>query len=277
MIHERCFFVSVWLRGEVFAIGSYDGEGRGTVERIDMLSKRRTLLQQRLPLPGLRELSAAALDDRLYIIGGRYRNGEGRKVNSDAMYCLEDHPTDPSAATWTLQPGKLNTPRSYHASISFEGRMWVAGGIDDDAYDLSRVEVYDAVSKKWEVAQSMTKRRYDFDLLVVRGELYAVGGDVPFRGDDMTSIEKLDKVSGEWRVVAELGESRLGCGAACMGSKIYMFGGRHGGNYSTNWNFFDVETEQWASASTSVEHRQLPREFSRGSAVVVPSSTFMYT
>ena len=93
---------------------------------------------------------------------------------------------------------------------------------------------------------------------------------------NMTSIEKLDKVSGEWRVVTVLeGEERFGCGAACMGSKIYVFGG--GGDLSTTWNFFDVETEQWASASTSVEHRQLPREFCAGSALVVPSSTFTYT
>jgi hypothetical protein len=33
------------------------GEGDDTVERIDMLSKRRTLLQHGLPLPGLRFLS----------------------------------------------------------------------------------------------------------------------------------------------------------------------------------------------------------------------------
>ena len=122
----------------------------------------------------------------------------------------------------------------------------------------------------------MTKGRSNFNLLVVRGELYAVGGDCGYF-NNTTSIEKLDKVSGEWRVVTELGEGRNGCGAACMGSKIYVFGGGLGGNDSTTWNFFDVETEEWASASTSVVHRQLPREFGCCSAVVVPSSNFTYT
>ena len=103
-----------------------------------------------------------------------------------------------------------------------------------------------------------------------------MGGDGP--GSGITSIEKLDKVSGEWRVVTELGEVRHGCGAACMGSKIYVFGGgSFGGNHTTTWNFFDVETEEWASASVSVEHRQLPRRFDAGSALVVPPSTFTYT
>ena len=106
------------------------GEGDGTVERIDMPSKRRTLLQHGLPLPGLRYLSVAVLDDKLYIIWGWYQSKKkGRMAFSYAMYsCLVDHPTDPSAATWTLQPGKLNTPRYVHASIAFEGRMRVAGG-----------------------------------------------------------------------------------------------------------------------------------------------------
>ena len=150
--------------------------------------------------------------------------------------------------------------------------MWVAGGVDNDGNTLSSVEVYNAVSKKWEVVQSMTKGRSLCNLLVVRGELYAVGGD----SNNIASIEKLDKVSGEWRVVTELGEGRYGCGAACMGSKIYVFGG-DGGNIRSTWNFFDLETEQWASASVSVEHRRLPRAFDAGSALVVPSSNFTYT
>ncbi len=113
--------------------------------------------------------------------------------------------------------------------------------------------------------------------MVVRGELYAVGGDGGVI--NTTSIEKLDKVWGEWREVTELeGEYRRSCGAAaaCMGSKIYVFGGGWGNHASTR-DFFDVETVLWASASTSsVEHRQLPRGFYGGSALVVPSSTFTY-
>ena len=55
--------------------------------------------------------------------------------------------------------------------------MWVAGGRDNDYNPSSSVEVYNAVSKKWEVVQSMTKGRLNFNLLVVRGELlYAARG-----------------------------------------------------------------------------------------------------
>jgi hypothetical protein len=67
---------------------------------------------------------------------------KGCTAFSGALYCLVDHPTDPSAATWTLLPGKLNTPRYGHASITlFEGRMWVAD-VDNDGRMLFSVKVF---------------------------------------------------------------------------------------------------------------------------------------
>ena len=103
-------------------------------------------------------------------------------------------------------------------------------------------------------------------------ELYAVGGDIT-----SISIEKLDKELGVWRVVAD-GEGRYGCGAAAVGSKIFVFGsddGVHKQVHKSTWNAFDVITEQWASASISVEDRRLPRDFYYGQALTVPP--FIYS
>ena len=72
-------------------------------------------------------------------------------------------------------------------------------------------------------------------------------------------------------MVAEIYEYRDGCGAAAVGSKIYVFGG---GGHASTWNAFDVTTEQWASASIPVEKRKLSSrsEFYHGKAMTVPSS-----
>ena len=88
---------------------------------------------------------------------------------------------------------------------------------------------------------------------------------------NILSIEKLSKVSGAWQVVAEIEEDRYACGAAAVGSKIYVFGGY--GHRST-WNAFDVTTEQWASASIPAEKRKLSdrKGFYLGMAITVPSS-----
>ena len=217
MLQARIWFAVEWFRGEVFSFSSNDGPGRGTVERIDTLSKKRTLLQQPLPLPSLCGLSTAVLDEKLYIIGGWYEPTPGNWVWSDAMYCFVDHPTYPSAATWALQSAKLNTPRCAHASIVFQRRIWVAGGVDSNYNDLSSVEVFDAAVNKWESAPAMVRKRRCFKLVVVGNELYAVGGEPH---TDKVSIEKLSKFSGAWQMVAEIDENRLGCGAAAVGSKI---------------------------------------------------------
>ena len=158
------------------------------------------------------------------------------------MYCFVDHPTDPSAATWALQSAKLNTPRCSHSSIVFQRRIWVAGGEDSNNNFLSSVEVFDATVNKWESAPVMVRKRHQFKLVVVENELYAVGGELHTNN---LSIEKLSKFSGAWQVVAEINESRWGCGAAAVGSKIYIFGGFRN-NYKSTWNAFDVGTGQWA-------------------------------
>ena len=192
-------------------------------------------------------------------------------VKSDTMYCLVDHPTDPSAATWALQAARLNTPRCHHASIAFEGKIWVAGRWDGGESYLSSVEVYDPAVGEWERAPDMTKGRVGLTLVAVGDELYAVGVDLHYPKYNL-SIEKLSKVSGAWEIITTLEEvGRSSCSVAVVGSKIYVLGGRCEGLTFT-WNAFDVITKQWASASISDESCVLPRdEFSGGQAISVPS------
>ena len=134
--------------------------------------------------------------------------------------------------------------------------------------------MYDERKKTWEVMdQSMVKERYLFNLVVVRDELYAVGGDeYPYNN----SIEKLDKELGVWRVVAEIDEIRYKCSAVAVGSKIYVLGCVNGGHEST-WNAFDVDTGLWESASTSEEKREMPQGFYCGQALTVPPMLPKYT
>ena len=256
-------------------------------EHLDTLCKRRTNLKESLPFPGLRYSSAAVLNDKLYIIEGGYdvkcekrMNDDGDDIDdegmmvtyhvtSDAVYCLADHPTDPSAATWALQSARLNITRYGHASIAFEGKVWVAGGHDGGYRRFSSVEVYDPAVGVWKRAPDMTKERCRLTLMVVGDELYAVCRNQHI---EELMIEKLSKVSAAWEVVTTLQEGRLGSSAAVVGSKIYVFGGGLSRIQESTWNAFDVLAGQWASVSVSYENRKLPRnDFSVGTAISVPS------
>ena len=142
LVRDTSASASILFRGEVYCIGG------NILERFDIL--RRTsasCCEIRIPLE-LKHFSVGILDDKnVVLIGGTYdlkREGnewddalevdeEGMVtdlVTSDQMYCLVDHPTDPSAATWALHSARLNNPRYCHASLSFEGSVWAAGGFD---------------------------------------------------------------------------------------------------------------------------------------------------
>ena len=77
----------------------------------------------------------------------------------------------------------------------------------------------------------------------------------------------MDRLTGRWEVVSELkGGNRTGCGATCLGSKIVVLGGIDDSSFDieNSWDSFDVSTRQWASATTPVSARKLPREFENG-------------
>ena len=153
----------------------------------------------------------------------------------DTMYCLVDDPTDPSAATWAKS-----------------------------------MEVYGSVLKTWEThAQSMTKARCNFSLVVAEGELYAVGDAY----SSNMSIEKLDKELGVWRIVTKLRDWRRPIiirSSAC--SKIFVFGGREEEELAMTWDSFDVITitrREWISASLHKKKRKIPLGFYSGQALTV--------
>ena len=132
--------------------------------------------------------------------------------------------------------------------------------------------MFDPAVGRFESAPSMVKVRYDFNLLVVEDELYAVGGTYP-----LLSIEKMDRLTGRWEVVSELKwVNRNGCGATCLGSKIFVLGGYGTGTENrTSWDSFDVSTRQWASATTPVSARTLPREFIYGQVLSMTTIKMM--
>jgi hypothetical protein len=71
---------------------------------------------------------------------------------------------------------KYIVPRRFHAIAQFEGKLWIAGGINDNNY-LSSVEVFDEDRNKWIFCNNMNKARVNFKLFVYDNNLYAVGGD----------------------------------------------------------------------------------------------------
>ena len=112
----------------------------------------------------------------------------------------------------------------------------------------------------------MTKTRFNFSLFVFQHELYAVGGEE----DGSTTIEKRNKTTKQWEHVADCSQSRGGCTAALVGSKVFLFGGL--GSKST-FDFLDLDSKKWASKTKGKykkeSARQLPRKVLDSKAVLI--------
>lgn len=67
--------------------------------------------------------TALDFDGKLWLLGGSYQIGENPRVNHNDVW----HTTD--GAEWTQATAAAAwTPRNNHASVVFDGRMWVIGG-----------------------------------------------------------------------------------------------------------------------------------------------------
>lgn len=96
----------------------------------------------------------AALDDRLYVIGGF----DGHDYLKDVEYY------DPRSNTWsTIQP--LNRARSAACVTVMKGRIFVIGGFNGQFLDS--VEVFDPRMNGWRFLSAMSIPRVHFGAAVI--------------------------------------------------------------------------------------------------------------
>ena len=119
----------------------------------------------------------------------------------------------------------MNTPRRYHAMVSANGKLYVAGGYYR-GQPLKSVECFDPMTRVWTTIAPMNEARDNLGLAVLGDKLYAIGGSVP-PGQCLSSVECLDLSipNGQWTPVASMTMPRNGFGIVVAGGKIYAIGG----------------------------------------------------
>ena len=277
----RVGFGAVYRRGEV-VVASKQG-----ADRFDVISRRWVEVEHEAP-QSLLNVSAALLNDKIYVTGGGFKNAQGAWVPTNTVLTLEDSSSSSSSSSSLLDPTKakfvqqedakqLITARKLHASAVHDNKLWISGGGDVNRHALRSVEVLDLAVGRMEMrAQSMQRERGGHSLVKVNGELYAGGGDFTLIAEGGMSIEKMSNKTGAWQVIVDEyqgGGPRFECAVVAVDSKIFVFGGRNIERtiFNRTWDAFDVSTQQWASATIPKKSRKLPRkQFSGGQAVVLP-------
>jgi N-acetylneuraminic acid mutarotase len=150
-----------------------------TVEEYD---PETNVWRNRAPMPTPRNHTAAGVvDGKIYVIGGRI--GAAFIAASSDLANVEAY--DPATDTWSRPLAKMPTARSGLDVGVYKGRIYVAGGENQDFFQHTAYhafEAYDPVTNTWSILPPMAIGRHGVAGGVVGNRFYAVSGDVQSSG-----------------------------------------------------------------------------------------------
>jgi N-acetylneuraminic acid mutarotase len=121
----------------------------------------------RAPLPTRREhLAVAALEDRLYAVGGRW---DDKNVATLEIY-------DPASDGWRRGPD-MPTPRSGLTAVALGGRLHVTGGESlETSETFAAHEAYDPKTESWASLAELPTPRHGLASATLGERWYVIGG-----------------------------------------------------------------------------------------------------
>jgi N-acetylneuraminic acid mutarotase len=195
------------------------------------------------PLPTPRsEVASAALDGKIYVIGGFDAQGNSTNV-------LEVYAAGARANTWERK-APLPEGRDHPMAAAFGGKVYLFGGGRGDA--TRTVFVYDPASDTWSRGLDMPYRRTAGGAAVIGDRIIVVGGVGDMPGETMV----YDPAANTWSIGPPLPEPREHLGVTSAGGVVYVVGGR--------WNDQLKATNEALSSLTGSWRRLAPMPTARG-------------
>src|SRR5262245_28928271 len=239
--------------------GGGRGSDSGASPRADGTAEATWLVRARLQ-EARQEVGVAALQEKMYVVGGFRRNGsqtntvEAYEFAADRWQFIQpmpialDHPAaavargklyvlggvaggaavdvtfeyDPQTDHWVAK-ARMPTRRGALAAAVIEENVYAIGGFRDggSVNDLAR---YDPATDRWEVLPSMTTPRDHLGAGVIKVRLYAVAGrnSTSFT---LGSLEEFDPLTRTWSTRVPMPTPRSGVAAAVVNDRLFVFGG----------------------------------------------------
>jgi N-acetylneuraminic acid mutarotase len=205
-----------------------------------------------VPAPTKRtEVAAAALNDKIYVVGGFEEPGLGNILNFAITPSLEEY--DPSTDRWT---SRASMPVGlHHAGIGVSGgKLYVIGGYKQAGLSVwqpvATVYAYDPATNAWAERAPMPTPRGALSVSEHDGRLYAIGGYD--REANNAAVEVYDPERNAWAERAPLPTPRDHLATATVSGKVYAIGGRLNGDYRRNLSVvevYDPATDRWSRAA----------------------------
>ncbi len=119
----------------------------------------------------------------------------------------------------------------HHSAEVVGGKLYLIGGIGGGSE--GRVQIYDPVANSWTSGADMPWSGGSVCTAVIGGQIYAAGGIVSTF--TVANCAVYDPVANTWTAKAAMPDGgRNHTATATDGSKMYVFGGRRGGNFVAN-------------------------------------------
>jgi N-acetylneuraminic acid mutarotase len=263
MTHARSAHAVVTSGNAIYAIGGTGAEGKPVleVERFDGTAWNDDAT---LPGDGLNAPVAAAIGNRIYIIGGfrtntnvptsdvlvydtrtrawshvaplpAPRGGHAAAVldgkihvigGGNSRTTLADHSEyDPATDRWTDR-APLPHSRGSPAAVVFNGRLYSIGGRSGPG-DFGDVDVYDPQVDKWTAGPPIVPRG-TAGAAAYCGSIYVFGGESQAARKTLDEVLRLDAANGAWRTAPSMPSPRNYGRAVILGHSVYIVGGNAG-------------------------------------------------
>jgi N-acetylneuraminic acid mutarotase len=186
---------------------------------------------------GLNHVGAAALNDKIYVIGG-FVGSNHSGVNASA------YEYDPGSDTWRALP-PLSGPRGSVAVMSVAGKVHALGGRKNENDVVTAHDVYDPASGKWSEAAPLPQGRDHMAAVTVDGKIHLVGGRFG-ANEDMTGLHDIyDPATDSWSSAPPLPTPRGGGAGTLFQNMILFLGGEDDKRTYDENEGFDLRTNRW--------------------------------
>jgi N-acetylneuraminic acid mutarotase len=161
--------------------------------------------------------AAAAVNDKIYVIGGETAGGEAVVVS---VY-------DPAANAWSRLERPLPNPRRFPVAVVSGGRIYVMGGMREGKPSAA-VEALDPATGTWQQLAPLPTPRWQAAAAESGGVIYVIGGRTG-KNDFTDAVEAFDPRTNAWTVKTRAPARRAAMAAVAVDNVIYLLGGESTG------------------------------------------------
>jgi N-acetylneuraminic acid mutarotase len=185
------------------------------------------------PIPtGRGFTSGTVIDGKIYVTGGFPSHYSVTAANE--MY-------DPETDTWT-EMDTMPAARCGHATCTFNGKMYVFGGLSVSPYGYANNNVYeyDPQTDTWTQKADMPYENAFCGIAVLNDTIYLIGGTTNFYEPPIATVMAYDPATESWTEKSPLSSPRESMSVCAVDGKIYIFGGADENLLSIAYNYVEV-------------------------------------